>query len=69
MLKKIKITDVRNDCLDIAVSQKKKYDQNGSITNGKLAIQAYTAVISTAKVELVYKKLTGKPLKIPFLEC
>lgn len=45
-----------------------KYDKNGQSKDAQTALDAYKLCISASKAQLMYKKLTGDPVTISFLE-
>lgn len=69
--KKIKTTTVKDV---IAVTQSigdnlaSKFESSGDLKVCNLSLSAYKTAISAAKAQVIYKKLTGKPTKVPFLE-
>jgi hypothetical protein len=66
---KNKIGTVRKNLIKIGDTAKKKYDSTGDINVAKTAIKAFDSAIRTARVQILYKRLTGgTPNKIEFLE-
>lgn len=63
-----KIKDIRKNLVDMGDTAKKKYDNTGDLGAAKTAIQAYSVATKTALVQVQYKKLTGTPEVIDFLE-
>lgn len=68
VVKTITITDVRKACQDVGDKLKNVYDNTQDLKSAQLAVSAYSTAVSAAKAQLVYKKLTGKPGEIPFME-
>lgn len=52
----------------MADNWKDQFDQEKDLKVGLAAIKAYTTSISGSKAMILYKRLTGKPSKIEFLE-
>ena len=63
-----KIKDVRNNLISMGDATKEKYEKTEDLAVAKTAIQAYAIATKTALVQVQYKKLTGTPGKIEFLE-
>ena len=63
-----KINQVREELIAIGDETKATYDQTKDLGAAKVAVQAYTGAIKTAVAQIHYKKLTGNPGVIPFLE-
>ncbi len=63
-----KIEEVRKNLILIADKAKSKYDQSKDLKAAFLAVKAYGEATKTALTQIQYKKLTGNPTKIEFLE-
>jgi hypothetical protein len=66
--KTVTITDVREACQDIGDKLKDNFDKTKDFKAAQGSVQAYSAAISAAKTQLIYKKLTGTPIEIEFLK-
>jgi len=66
--KTLTISDVRVACQEIGDNINDTFKKTGDLKAAQGAINAYRTAISAAKTQLVYKKLTGKPGEIKFLE-
>jgi hypothetical protein len=71
--KKVKIktegvTDVINVTRDMGDQFNNLYQKNKDLKVAALAYQGYKAAIQAAKAQVIYKKLTGNPASIEFLE-
>lgn len=60
--------DVRQQCQILGDSYMDIHKSNKDLKVAHAALQAYGRVIKAVQVQLVYKKLTGSPEKIDFLE-
>lgn len=69
--KVVKTTTVK-DVIDVTRSigdtLATKFDKTQDIKVASASLDAYKTAISGSKAQLIYKKLTGKPGIIPFLE-
>ena len=63
-----KIKEVRDNLISIGDDAKAKYDQSKDLKAAMIAVKAYGEATKTALTQIQYKKLTGNPTKIPFLE-
>lgn len=54
-------TDIADECREI-------FDATQSLNAALTAIKGYNSATSAARTQLIYKKLTGAPIKIEFLE-
>lgn len=45
-----------------------QYNKNKDLKVVSMSLNAYKTAISASKTQLIYKKLTGEPKKIKFLE-
>lgn len=61
------ISDIINITAEIGDDNANKYEKTGQTKNAVVALDAYKTCISAAKTQLIYKKLTGNPVKIDFL--
>lgn len=72
MAKKVKTTTVK-DVIEvtrgIGDTLATDFETNKDIKVASAALDAYKTAISGAKAQLIYKKLTGSPSTIPFLEA
>lgn len=69
--KKIKtetISEVRLQLLTIADSTAAVYENTNDLKAAELALKSYNGAVNAAKVQIMYKKLTGAPSMIDFLE-
>ena len=66
--KTVTIDDVRVACQDMGDQLKNNFDKSGDIKVAATAVSAYSAAISAAKTQLIYKKLTGAPTDMPCLD-
>jgi len=70
-VKKLKtqtISEVRTQLLIIADSTANVYEETNDLKAAELALKSYNGAVNAAKVQLMYKKLTGAPSMIEFLE-
>jgi len=67
-IKTINVTDVINVTRDMGDSLATKYEQSKDLKVAALSLDAYKTAISGAKAQLIYKKLTGDPESIAFLQ-
>lgn len=67
-IKSVNINDVRVQLLNIADATAMLYDKTDDIKAAELALKSYNGAVNSAKVQLMYKKLTGAPSIIDFLE-
>jgi hypothetical protein len=63
-----KITDMRENLINIGNEAKKKYEETNDLKTAILAIKSYREATRTAVAQVQYKKLTGTPRGIAFLE-
>lgn len=66
--KTVTITDVINVTRDMGDSLANQYEKTKDLNVAKTSLSAYKTAISGSKAQLIYKKLTGSPGKIDFLE-
>jgi hypothetical protein len=62
------ISEVRTQLLTIADSTANVYEETSDLKAAELALKSYNGAVNAAKVQLMYKKLTGAPSTIDFLE-
>jgi hypothetical protein len=62
------INDVREACQNIGDKLKDNFDQTADLKAAQGAVSAYSTAINAAKTQLIYKKLTGQPAEVLFLE-
>lgn len=62
------ITDVRKAVQGIGDTLNEAFYHTGDLKVAQGAISAYSAAINASRTQLIYKKLTGKPSEIQFLE-
>jgi hypothetical protein len=62
------ISEVRTQLLNIADSTATVYEETNDLKAAELALKSYNGAVNAAKVQLMYKKLTGAPSIINFLE-
>jgi hypothetical protein len=67
-IKSVNVSDVRVQLLNIADSTAMLYDKTDDLKAAELALKSYNGAVNAAKVQLMYKKLTGAPSMIDFLE-
>ena len=67
-MSKNNISKVREKLTIIGDKSSEKYEQLGDLSEANIAIRAYAQVINAARAQIQYKKLTGTPDKIDFLE-
>ena len=62
------VTDVINATRDLGDQFNNMYQKNKDLKVAALAFQGYKTAIQAAKAQVIYKKLTGNPGSIEFLE-
>ena len=62
------ISEVRNQLLNIADKTAMIFENTDDLKAAELAMKSYNGAVNAAKVQLIYKKLTGAPSVIDFLE-
>ena len=67
-IKSVNVSDVRVQLLNIADATAMLYDSTDDLKAAELALKSYNGAVNAAKVQLMYKKLTGAPSMIDFLE-
>jgi len=63
-----KITEMRENLINIGNEAQKKYRETNDLKTAILAIKSYREATRTAFTQIQYKKLTGTPKGIAFLE-
>jgi hypothetical protein len=63
-----KITDMRENLVKIGNEAKKKYEKTNDLKTALVAIKSYREATRTSVAQIQYKKLTGTPTGIAFLE-
>lgn len=63
-----RINSIRQQCQKIADTFAEKFEDNQDVKVGMAALTGYKIAIDAGKSQLIYKKLTGNPEKIPFFE-
>jgi hypothetical protein len=62
------VSDVRRQLQNIGDTSINVFNNTSDLKAAELAMKAYNGAISAAKAQLIYKKLTGSPGSIEFLE-
>jgi len=62
------VSEVRNQLLNIADKTAMIFENTDDLKAAELAMKSYNGAVNAAKVQLIYKKLTGAPSIIDFLE-
>ena len=69
MAKKVHISkDVSDTLLDMGYKLSNKFDSTEDIKVAQTAIAAFNVAIKLKQTQVIYKKMTGTPTKIDFLE-
>ena len=68
VIKTLNVTDVINVTREIGDTLATNFNKTGDIKVAAVSLDAYKTAISGSKTQLIYKKLTGHPSKIDFLE-
>ena len=63
-----KAKEIRQKLIEIGDEAKSKYDASKDLKAGLLAVKAYGEATRSALAQVQYKRLTGTPVKIDFLE-
>jgi len=66
--KTVKINDVRVQLLALGDKMNDLHDETNDLKAAELALKFYNGAIGASKQQIIYKKLTGKPGTIPFME-
>jgi hypothetical protein len=64
----IKIKQIRESLIHIGNDAKSNYDNSKDLKAGLLAVKAFGEATRTSIAQIHYKRLTGTPTKIDFLE-
>lgn len=67
-IKTVGITDTINVTRDMGDQLNNMFQKNKDLKVAALALSGYKAAIQAAKAQVIYKKLTGNPESIEFLE-
>jgi hypothetical protein len=62
------VTDIINVTRDMGDQLNNMFQKNKDLKVAALALSGYKAAIQAAKAQVIYKKLTGSPESIEFLE-
>jgi len=62
------ISEVRCQLLNIADKTAMIFENTDDLKAAELALKSYNGAVNAAKVQLIYKKLTGAPSIIDFLK-
>jgi hypothetical protein len=62
------VTDVINVTRDMGDQLNNMFQKNKDLKVAALALSGYKTAINAAKAQVIYKKLTGNPGSIEFLE-
>ena len=69
MAKKVHISkDVSDTLLDMGYKLNDKFNLTENIKVAQTAIAAFNVAIKLKQTQVIYKKMTGTPIKIDFLE-
>jgi hypothetical protein len=63
-----KITQVRAHLISMGDSTRKTHEETDDLKAALVAVKAYSEAIRSSIVQVHYKRLTGTPTKIEFLE-
>lgn len=63
-----KIVEIRESLIEMARAAKKISDATNDLKATLVAVRAYSEAVKTSVVQVHYKRLTGTPTKIDFLE-
>ena len=63
-----KIKEIRENLISIGDKAKKNYDNTKDLKAALLAVKSYGEATKTSVAQIQYKKLTGLPIKVDFLE-
>lgn len=63
-----KVKHVIDITRDMGNSLNDMYLETNDLKVAQMSLKAYGTAINAAKAQIVYKKLTGKPTKIAFME-
>jgi hypothetical protein len=62
------VTDIINVTRDIGDQLNNMFQKNKDLKVAALALSGYKTAVQAAKAQVIYKKLTGSPESIEFLE-
>lgn len=68
IIKTLNVSDVIQVTKDIGDTLSTTFEKTKDIKVAEASLKAYGTAMTGAKTQLIYKKLTGKPGNIPFLE-
>ena len=68
MSKTKQVGEIRDELVRIGDQANDAYKKNEDVATAKLAVAAYGQAINAAKTQVMYKRLTGQPGKMKFLE-
>jgi hypothetical protein len=60
--------EVTDTMLDMGYNLNKKFEETDDIKVAQTAIAAFSTAIKLKQTQVIYKKMTGTPMKIEFLE-
>lgn len=63
-----KVTQVRAHLIDMGDSTRKTHEETNDLKAALVSVKAYSEAIRSAVVQVHYKRLTGTPTRILFLE-
>lgn len=67
--KTVTVNDIRKTCQHIGDSLTDNYNKTQDMKAAAAAVSAYGTAIAAVKAQLIYKKMTGAPGQIAFLEA
>lgn len=62
------VNEVRVQMLSLGDKMNALHEETNDLKSAELALKFYNGAISASKQQIIYKKLTGKPGVIPFME-
>ena len=62
------VNEVRVQMLSLGDKMNALHEETNDLKTAELALKFYNGAISASKQQIIYKKLTGKPGVIPFME-
>jgi hypothetical protein len=62
------VNEVRVQMLSLGDKMNALHEETNDLKSAELALKFYNGAISASKQQIIYKKLTGKPGIIPFME-
>jgi hypothetical protein len=63
-----KIVEIRESLIEMAKKAKKISEETNDLKATLVAVKAYSEAVRTSVVQVHYKRLTGTPSRIAFLE-